>query len=180
MLLDLVLRWMHILGAIMLVGSTIYMRCVHVPAKLLSGDELGDGYNEWQRKMWARLVMLSSAQLLISGLISAILIVQRYEFKTAFPGSVYPALLGVKFLLALAVFFLAAALSGRSSLELKLRQKEKTWLTVNMVLAIVIVCVGGTMGAAKRSEKSATLSRPVESSAQFAPSTSGEASTEIS
>jgi hypothetical protein len=173
---------MHIFGAIMLVGSTIYMRCVHVPAKLLSGDKLSDSYNDWQRKAWARMVMIASGQLLVSGIINVILIIQRYEFdKSEFPASVYHPLLGVKFLLALVVFFLAAAISGRSGLAQKLRQKEKTWLTVNMVLSIILVCLAGVMGAAKRSPKPATSLRSVERSVgQVSPLTSEVHSTKIS
>ena len=182
MLLDLILRWMHIFGAIMLVGSTIYMRCVHVPAKLLSGDKLSDSYNEWQRKAWARMVMISSAQLLISGIINLVLIVKRYDFLDGdLPARLYHPLLGVKFLLALVVFFLAAALAGRSGLAQKLRQKEKMWLTVNMVLAIILVCLAGVMKQVKREEKPATSSRPVEQTViECAWSTSDERAREIS
>ena len=52
------------------------------------------------------------------------------------------------------VFFLAAALSGRSGLAQRLRQREKFWLMVNMVLAITVVCLAGIMRLADRSEKS--------------------------
>lgn len=163
--LDLILRWMHIFGAIMLVGSTIFMRCVYVPAKLQSGEEPGEAYTERQRTLWSRLVMIASAQLLISGIVNVILIVQRYEFdKTQAPGIPYHPLLCIKFLLAMVIFFLAAAIAGRSSLAQKLRQKERTWLTINMVLAIIIVCLAGVMKIVPRSPKSATSSRPVHQS----------------
>lgn len=156
LLLDLILRWMHIFGAIMLVGSTIFMRTVCVPAKIISGDEPSEAYSEVQRRAWARMVIIASSQLLISGIVNVILIVQRYEFdKSQFPGGLYHPLLGVKFLLAMMVFFLAAAISGRSSLAQKLRQKECTWHTVNMVLAIIIVCMAGLMRLAPREEKPA-------------------------
>ena len=36
LVIDLVVRWMHIFCAIMLVGSTIFMRVAYVPAKELS------------------------------------------------------------------------------------------------------------------------------------------------
>ena len=185
MLLDLLLRWIHIFGAIMLVGSTIYMRCVHVPAKLLSDDELSDAYNEAQRKFWSRMVMIASGQLLISGIINVVLIVQRYDIdKSEFPGNAYHAILGVKFLLAMVVFFLAAAISGRKALAKKVQQKEKMWLTVNMVLAIIVVCMAGVMRLTPREKKSsepATSSRAVEQSGvEYGWSTFDERSREIS
>ena len=37
--LELIIRWMHIFGAIMLVGSTIFMRTAYMPAKELSNFE---------------------------------------------------------------------------------------------------------------------------------------------
>lgn len=151
--LDLVMRWLHIFGAIMLVGSTIFMRCVSLPAALQSGESPGLAFTERQRQLWARMVMLSSGQLLLSGLVNFVLIVKRYNFGDTFPANIYHPLFGVKFLLALVVFFLAAALTGRSALAVKLRQHERTWLMVNMVLAIVVVCIAGLMKFATRTEK---------------------------
>lgn len=157
LLVELVIRWMHIFGAIMLVGSTIFMRTVYVPSKELLNFEPKPEFAEWHRKAWARMVMLSSGQLLISGLVSFVLIMKTYTIKDAFPGNIYQMAFGIKFLLALVVFFLAAALSGRSGLAQKLRQREKFWLTVNMALAITVVLIAGLMRSAKREEKSARL-----------------------
>ncbi len=159
---DLILRWMHIFGAIMLVGSTIFMRCVYLPAREFSEDKPQAEFAEWIRKLWARMVMISSGQLLISGIFSVIMLVKQFEIsKEAFPGNVYHPILGIKFLIAFVIFFLAAAISGKSGLAQKLRQKEKFWLTVNMVLAITVVCMAGVMRLADRSEKS-TSSVPRE------------------
>lgn len=159
--LDLILRWTHITGAIMLVGSTIFMRTVYVPAKQLSDFEPKPEFTEWLRFAWSRMVLISSGQLLISGLVGFGLLMTRYNIgKEAFPGSAYQMMFGIKFLLAFVVFFLAAALSGRSGLAKKLRQREKFWLTVNMVLAITVVCLGGVMRLADRTEKSTNSLRP--------------------
>ena len=75
--LDLILRWMHIFGAIMLVGSTIFMRTAYLPAKELSDFEPKPEFAEWLRVAWSRKVLLASAQLLISGMVSFVLLVQR-------------------------------------------------------------------------------------------------------
>ncbi|MDA1052120.1 MAG: hypothetical protein O3C40_16795 [Planctomycetota bacterium] len=163
--LDLILRWMHILGAIMLVGSTIFMRTAYVPAKELSDFEPKPEFAEWLRKAWSRMVLLSSAQLLISGLVAFGLLMSRYNIsEKPIPASTYHMIFGIKFLLAFVVFFLAAALSGRSGLAKKLRQREKFWLTLNMVLAITVVCLAGVMRLADRSEKStSSLPQPAAS-----------------
>ena len=153
--LDLILRWMHITGAIMLVGSTIFMRCSYVPAKQFSNFEPQPEFAEWLRKTWSRMVMISSGQLLVSGLVAFVLLMQRYDIsKETFPGNMYQMFFGIKFLIAFVVFFLSAAISGRSGLAQKLRQREKTWLTVNMVLAITVVLLAGVLKSSDRSEKS--------------------------
>lgn len=174
LVVDLVLRWMHIFGAIMLVGSTIFMRTVYVAAKELSDFEPKPEFAEWHRKAWARMVMLSSGQLLVSGLVSFVLIVKTYDIsKAAFPGNIYHMAFGIKFLLALVVFFLAAGLSGRSGLAQKLRQREKFWLTVNMVLAIAVVLIAGVMRSANREEKStSSIPQPAATVANVAEKTS--------
>ena len=166
--LDLILRWMHILGAIMLVGSTIFMRCVYLPAKENASDQPGAEFADRIRKVWSRLVMISSGQLLVSGLVAFVLLMKNFEInKDAFPGSAYQMIFGIKFLLAFVVFFLAAAISGRSGLAQKLRQREKMWLTINMTLAIVVVCFAGIMRLADRSEKStSSLPQPAASVVQ--------------
>ena len=177
LILDLIVRWMHIFGAIMLVGSTIFMRVAYLPAKELSNFEPKPEFAEWLRVAWSRLVMLSSGQLLISGLVAFVLLMKRFDIdKEAFPGSAFQMLFGIKFLIALIVFFLAAALSGRSGLAQRLRQREKFWLTVNMVLAITVVLLAGVMRMADRSEKSASSSRqPAASVANITTETSASA-----
>ena len=172
--LDLILRWMHIFGAIMLVGSTIFMRTAYLPAKQLADFEPKPEFAEWLRVAWSRMVLLSSGQLLISGLVGFVLLMKRYDIsKEAFPGSAYHMIFGIKFLLAFVVFFLAAALSGRTGLAQKLRKREKFWLTVNMVLAITVVCLAGVMRLAARSEKStSSLRQPVPSVANVVGATS--------
>ena len=163
--LDLIIRWMHIFGAIMLVGSTIFMRVAYLPAKELSNFAPKPEFVEWLRVAWSRLVMLSSGQLLISGLVNFVVVVKHYDIsKDAFPGNLYHMIFGIKFLIAFVVFFLAAGLSGRSGLAQKLKQREKFWLTLNMVLAILVVCIAGVMHLADRTEKStSSLPQPAAS-----------------
>jgi len=160
---DLALRWMHIFGAIILVGGAIYMRCVYTPCGSAPDDSAkGGGAGEDAgaaiRRRWAKLVMLSTAFLLISGLINFILIMQRYEILDShLPGRAgYQMVFGIKFLLALAVFFISALLSGRSGLAVRIRQREKLWLNVNLALAVVVVMLAGVMKIAARAP------RPVE------------------
>jgi hypothetical protein len=51
--------------------------------------------------------------------------------------------MGVKILLALGVFFIAAALVGRSPALEPIRQNRAKWLRVLVALALIIVCISG-------------------------------------
>ena len=112
--LDLILRWMHIFGAIMLVGSTIFMRCTYLPAKIDTNFEPKAEFTEQLRIYWARMIMICTGQLLTSGVFGFIVLMNRYDIdKEAFPGSAYQIFFGIKFLIAMVIFFLAATLTGR-------------------------------------------------------------------
>jgi hypothetical protein len=65
----------------------------------------------------------------------------------------YHPVFGIKFLLAFAVFFLASALTGTGKATQRFRDNRRYWLTVNMVLAILIVCLSGIMRRAELPRK---------------------------
>ena len=103
--LTVVLRWMHILGAITLVGSALfYWRVLLVGNVFSSGDEANKA---WQslRGRWARLVMLSILLLLVSGTANIFLMVKSGEFKHL-PAGTYHGLLTLKIGLSIVVFLL--------------------------------------------------------------------------
>jgi uncharacterized membrane protein len=156
LIVDLLLRWAHILGAAILVGGAIFWRCAVLPAGPELSDETRASVAAALRRRWSKLVMLSSGLLLLTGLINFMTIVARYEIpKDHFPGSLYHMLFGVKFLLALAVFALASMLAGRSSAADRIRRNEKFWLNCTVALAIAIVCLGGLLRASNRQPKPA-------------------------
>lgn len=146
---ELVLRWIHIFGAITLVGGVIMMRCAYVPAM---AENAAPEFASAFRRRWSKLVMLSSAMLLVGGFVNFFLVIKQYDV----PGT-YHMFFGIKFLLAFLVLFLSAALSGRSGLAEKLRQKERGWLTVNLILAVLVVCLGGLLKTTERTPKTSQL-----------------------
>jgi hypothetical protein len=52
---------------------------------------------------------------------------------------------GIKFLLALPIFFFAALLTGRSTLAQKVQTNAKTFMALNLVLALSMVLIGGAL-----------------------------------
>jgi hypothetical protein len=57
----------------------------------------------------------------------------------------YRGIFTVKFVLGLAIFFIATKLVGRSASAEKFRQNARYWLTINMGLIVVLVCLSGVL-----------------------------------
>jgi uncharacterized membrane protein len=138
--LGVVLRWMHILAAITAVGGTIFSRVALLPAASSLPDDPRRALLEGIRSRWSKFVAAAILLLLVSGLWNFMQMERAYKL-----GALYHALFGIKFLLAFAIFFLASALNGRSALAQKLRANARWWLTVNMTLGILVVCISGVL-----------------------------------
>ena len=151
--LMVVFRWMHILAAITAVGATIFMRQALVPAAATLSADQQAALHDAVRKRWALYVHLSIGFLLLSGFYNFIATLRGSEFPA---GSKYHMLFGIKFLLALGIFFIASMLVGRSEASARFRQRREFWLTLNVVLAVVLVCISGIMRFLPRDPKAAS------------------------
>lgn len=152
------LRYMHILGAIALMGSTIFMRFALRPVVVQLPPEERAKLHEQVRSRWSKFVMLASALLLISGIFNLAL-ASRYTFDPVF-GMKYNMIVGIKFLLALPIFFIAAVLAGRSAMAKRWQANAEFWMNLNLTLALVMVLIGGTLRFVRREPKG--LMRPPE------------------
>src|SRR5437762_503200 len=105
----LILRYMHILGAITLMGGTIFMRFALRPVVVGLPPETKATIHEQVRSRWSKFVMLASALLLISGIINLAL-AGRYNYEPilGMQKGGYHLAVGIKFILALPIFFIAA------------------------------------------------------------------------
>ena len=136
---DLLLRWMHILAAIALMGGAIFMRFGLHPALADLNADAQQALKGGVRRHWAKWVMASSGFLLLSGIVNIV----RYTQDKVVDPMPYHAIVTVKMLLALVIFFIASTLVGRSANAEKFRQKAVFWLNLNLVLAVIVVCIGG-------------------------------------
>ena len=144
----LILRYMHIFGAIALMGSTIFMRfALHPSVQQLEGEAKAN-LPGLVRARWAKFVHLSIALLLISGLANLGL-ASRYQFT----GVNYNMLAGIKFLLALPIFFFASVLAGKTKMARKFQANATFWMNVNLTLAVIMVLMGGFLRFADRQLK---------------------------
>ena len=144
--LGIVFRWMHMLAAMVAVGGTIFMRVALVGAVQSLAEDQRPAFHEAIRSRWAKYVAGAILFLLVSGLYN--FLTTHAAFKNAediaLPKYYHP-LFGVKFLLALGVFFIASSLAGRSGATEKFRRNRRYWLSVNLLLSVIIVCISGVL-----------------------------------
>jgi uncharacterized membrane protein len=168
----LLLRYMHILGAIALMGGTIFMRFALAPTVRELDPAARAAIHEQVRSRWAKFVMLAAALLLISG-IANLGLAARYDYDRIFgmkPG--YHMIVGIKFLLALPIFLFASFLAGRSETAKKFQAKALFWMNVNLILALTMVLIGGALRFVPRTLK-AERPAPGAVSAAEPPNASG-------
>lgn len=136
--IDVVSRFIHIATAIVMVGGTVFMRFVLMPAAADLPQAEHDQLRQRLLARWKRVVHGGIALLAMSGI---------YNYMQAIPkhkgDGLYHGLIGTKILLALVVFFIASALVGRSAAFDKIRQQRAKWMAVIVVLAAVIVGLSG-------------------------------------
>ena len=136
--LDIVFRIVHVATAITLVGGSVFMLMVLTPAAKQINDEEHQKLAAEIGRRWKRFVHIGIVLFLLSGF---------YNFSRIAPyhrgDALYHALVGIKILLALGVFFIASALVGRSSTFEGMRQNRAKWLKIIVILAAVIVGISG-------------------------------------
>jgi hypothetical protein len=131
-------RIIHILFAIILGGGLFYMRSVLSPsgAAACFAD---------RRSVWARWVGVATFLLLASGLYNYVTIVRTAKDAGAAMPTSYHMLFGIKFLLALVVFFIAAILAGRTSTADRFRASMSRWLKIAWTAVMAIVIIGALL-----------------------------------
>jgi uncharacterized membrane protein len=148
-LLPLIFRWLHVLAAMAAVGGPMFIRFALLPADPVLSDVQRQALHERIRRRWSKVVMMAILILLITGLYNLVLFIQtshtwgaNWEHGSS-NATLYNVLFGIKFVLALAVFFIASAVTGRSEVFARFRQNARFWITINLLLGILIVCLSG-------------------------------------
>ena len=155
LILDIVLRWMHIFAALAAVGGMIFQRVALLPAVAELPDDFRQRLHAAVRARWARVVHAAILFLLVSGLVNFFGIIRNYTLEPY-----YHALFGVKFLVAFGVFFIASMLLGRSETAQRFQKNARYWLTVNLVLAVIVVGISGILKTAPKRPKVVATCRP--------------------
>jgi len=135
---DIVSRVIHVATAIVLVGGSVFLRYVLMPAAAPLAEAEHDALRQRLMNRWKKVVHAGIALLLVSGIYNYIRQIPNHRGD-----GLYHALLGVKMLLALIVFFLGSALVGRSAAFEKLRKNRGRCLGLIVLLATLIVGISG-------------------------------------
>lgn len=164
--LALAFRWMHILAAATMIGGVVFMRLALLPSlETLAGDARGS-LHEAIRGRWVKITMAAITFLLVSGVYNIVLNIRSVP-------PTYHMLLTLKLLLALGIFFVASALTGRSEAFAKLRENRKFWLSVNLGMALVVILVSGAMRRIPRDTKAKDKENSSAASSRFDPGATG-------
>lgn len=137
--LDVIIRWIHLGSVIVLVGGAVFLRFVLLPAAAALTDAEHQLLRQRVVGRWKLFVHALIVLLLASGIYN---IFARFR---VLPVPLYHALLTVKIVLALFIFFVASALVGRSNGLAPMRAKLPFWLAVNITVAGLIVLLSNLM-----------------------------------
>jgi len=146
----LLLRWMHILGAVLLVGGLCFSRFALLPALADTEEDSREKLQESIQRKWMPWVIIAITLLLVSGLANFLLFNSTVQSQGWGDGewmkqTSYHAIFGVKFLLALVVFYFASGLVGRDSGTAWIRSDRARWLGLTLGLAVAIIILSGQL-----------------------------------
>ena len=146
----LLLRWAHVLAAIVAMGALVFARFGLLPALGEFDAATRDRIHEAIRRRWLPWVIGAITVLLASGLANFLLFNARVKEEQWAGGTwmrqtSYHALFGAKFLLAMVAFYLASALVGRGEGTRWVREDRAKWLSVTLGAMLAVVLLSGWM-----------------------------------
>jgi len=146
----LLLRWPHILAAVVAMGALFFARFALVPTLEEFDEETRDRIHEGIRKRWLPWVMAAITLLIASGTYNFLAFNDRVKAegwgdRQWMRTTSYHALFGVKLLLAMGVFYLASALGGRGAGTAWARRDRRKWLTIALGLSVAVIILSGWM-----------------------------------
>ena len=134
-------RWIHLAAVIVAVGGTAFIRLVlHPVAKTMIPPEVGSQFSPALIRRWAHVVHTCILFIILSGTYNTI-----HQFPLHKGQAAYQAIWGVKILLALVLFFVAIAITGRSPAFEAMRKKRPKWMAVIVLLAAIIVLLSNIL-----------------------------------
>jgi putative copper export protein len=135
-------RVLHTVSAAVLLGGLIYLKKVVAPLATGASDP-GDALYRGRRSTWSVLVMLATTFLFFSGIFNTTYYMGMGLYEDLPP--TYHMLWGIKLLLALFVFFVAAGTAGKSPMAMNMQRDVQRWLNLAVGAAVIIFALGAVM-----------------------------------
>ena len=133
------IRWMHILPVIIMLGGSYFFRFVLLPTGNSALDPgLFKSFKVQVIRKWRMMIMLCMALILISGFLYYFMVGRAEHDGEA----LYHALFGIKFILAMVVFTLISMVYGSKQ---RLGAKGPMVGAITIALGIVVVLIAGYM-----------------------------------
>ncbi|MCA9043236.1 MAG: hypothetical protein KDA69_02890 [Planctomycetaceae bacterium] len=127
-------RFLHVLFAVLLLGGAMFNRFALLPAVKDLPEETRESFKERVAGIWRRLVMMGSGILFLTGMYNYLWVTNPQHDGD----KLYGMLMGIKILLALVIFVMAAGLVGRSKGLEFLRKDAAKWLLVLILLGTAV------------------------------------------
>ena len=137
-LINVISRIVHVSTAIALVGGSVFMVFVLLPAAKQLSAEQHERLRGLVNKSWKRYVHVGILLFLVTGFYNYF---QQMPFHKK--DGLYHGLIGTKIILALVIFFIASVLVGRSAKFEWMRVGREKWLKIIVLLAAMIVGMSG-------------------------------------
>lgn len=137
-ILSVVMRWLHIVAAILAVGGAAFIRFVLMPSARTLPEETRQTLRAEVLPRFGKLFVVSLSILVVTGFANFFMY-QMPLHKDG--GGAYHGIIGTKILLAFVVFFIGSALTGKAPVFASMRKKTSTWLLLNTFLALAIVAL---------------------------------------
>ncbi len=139
--LALILRWFHIVPAVVAGGATFFARFALIPTLAGLPDAERARIKEGIDRRWRVILNACIGSLLVSGLLNFAL----FQAPLHRGQPLYHALFGLKVMAALVVFFLASALYGRSPALAPIRANARFWAGIAVALIVLILLLSGVL-----------------------------------
>ena len=137
----IVLRWLHVVPAVVAGGASIHAALALLPTLGEMPEDTRKAVRAKLADRWRPVLMASIALLFLSGLTNFVM----FQGPAHAGQPLYHALFGVKVLAALGVFFIASALSGRSAALQPLRDNAAFWTKLNACLILLVLLISGVL-----------------------------------
>lgn len=134
----IVSRWFHLAAAIIALGGLWFLRVVLLPFGSIETTLPQAGRSVLRR--WAVSLHVCILALIVSGVYNSIVQLPLHRGRQA-----YVVLWLVKVALAVALFFLAAAVTGSNPKLEKLRRQRKQWVAVCLLLGGAILLISNIL-----------------------------------